>query len=348
MRDLLGVIFPWDDPIALATVTATWGSAPRPLGSHMVFTASGRIAGSVSGGCVEAAVFEEGLDVLASGRPKLVRYGVADEAAFEVVGLACGGSIEVFVCVFGESMQRQRALAIEKDMATATATVIAGADETLGESAQVFDVKMSYLNCMPERASLLQDLAHAGMRKGRSVQIENLGAGIQKVFVDVQMPAPQLIIIGAVHIAQTLVVLAQALGFRVTLIDPRSAFASTERFPTVDQMIIAHPHEALQTLKISCSTALVTLTHDARFDEPALAAALRSDAFYIGALGGRTTSTRRRKHMESLGFGAHELERISGPVGMDIGARSPAEIALATMAEIVAARNVAPAGAWRK
>lgn len=323
----------------MATVTSTWGSAPRGVGSHLASTVSGRIAGSVSGGCVEAAVIEEGLEVLRTGQPKLLRYGVADETAFEVVGLACGGSIEVFVRVLQEHALRARLAAIDEDRASATAIVIDGISGVVGEAAQIFDDGSAWFDCMPEREGVLEELARRSLRGGRSERVEFEDDEARMMFVDVQLPAPQLIIVGAVHIAQALVKLAEQMSFRVTVIDPRSAFASAERFPSVDSLLVAQPIDALAGLKITRSTAIVTLTHDARFDEPALAAALRSDAFYIGALGGRSTSARRRERMSALGFGVGELDRIAAPIGLDIGARSPEEIALATMAQIIAARN---------
>jgi xanthine dehydrogenase accessory factor len=293
----------------------------------------------VSGGCVEAAVIEEGLEVLRTGQPKLLRYGVADETAFEVVGLACGGSIEVFVRALREPELRARSAAIDEDRASATAIVIDGVSGVVGETAQIFDDGSAWFDCMPEREGLLEELARRSLRGGRSERSELDDDEAGAAFVDVQLPAPQLIIVGAVHIAQALVKLAAQMNFRVTVIDPRSAFASAERFPSVDSLVVAQPREALAGLTITRSTAIVTLTHDARFDEPALAAALHSDAFYIGALGGRSTSARRRERMSALGFDASDLDRIAAPIGLDIGARSPEEIALATMAQIVAARN---------
>jgi len=337
VRDIFEQIRDWHEPIALATVTSTWGSAPRGVGAHLAFTASGRIAGSVSGGCVEAAVIEEGQEVLSSGRPKLLRYGVADEQAFEVVGLACGGSIEIFVQRIDEPMLRARLTAIEEDRAAAVALVIDGAADAIGETALMFDDGAAWFSCFPEREGLLEELARRGLQGGRSERVALDDDDARTVFVDVQAAAPHLIIVGAVHIAQALAMMAAQLKFRVTVVDPRSAFASAERFPFVDALLAAHPRDALQTLRITRSTAIVTLTHDARFDEPALAAALRSDAFYIAALGSRRTQAKRLERLAEMGFTAEQLGRIDGPAGLAIGAATPAEIALSILAGSIAA-----------
>lgn len=339
MHDVLQEIRGWREPLALATVTATWGSAPRGVGSHMAFTESGRIAGSVSGGCIEGAVFEEGQEVLRTGRSKLLRYGVADETAFEVVGLACGGSIEVFV---------QRLDADEVDLllrqsddgrAHAVVSVIDGVHHAIGDVVHVGDGDAVLHACAPERITMLTEMAAGGLIEGRPARREIDDDEVRAVFVDVLLPPRQLVIVGAVHIAQALAPLAQTMGYRVTVIDARSAFASAERFPTVRDLRAAHPREALADLTITRSTAIVTLTHDARFDDAALAAALRSPAFYVGALGGRATAERRRERLAALGFTRDEIGRIAAPIGLDIGARTPEEIALATMAQIAAVRN---------
>jgi xanthine dehydrogenase accessory factor len=342
MHDVLREMRTWDEPIALATVTATWGSAPRRVGSHMAFTADGRIAGSVSGGCVEGAVIEEGLEVLRTGRVKLLRYGVADEMAFEVVGLACGGSIEIFVQRLDPGEIALLAQLQDGGRSCARAVVIDGAEHAIGDGVLLGEGGVERFGCAPGRMKLLTELAEQGLADGRSLRREVVDAEVRTVFVDVFLPPPHLVIVGAVHIAQALAPLARTMGYRITVIDARSAFAAAERFPGVDDLRTSSPREALAQLTLTRSTAIVTLTHDARFDDAALEAALRSPAFYIGALGGRATAERRRERLAARGFTPADLQRIAGPIGLDIGARSPEEIALATMAQIVAARNSHP------
>lgn len=350
MLDILPELCNWDEPIALATVTSTWGSAPRRVGSHMAITADGRIAGSVSGGCVEGAVIEEGDEVLRTGRPKLLRFGVADETAFETVGLACGGSIEVFVRKLDPLDVHRIVQLARAHQACSDAIVIDGSSDAIGDRVHVSETGINALNarnsdfrhaaCAPQRQWLLTELANRGLREGRSQRHDVPDdAGVAAVFVDVMLQQAQLVITGAVHIAQALAPLAQTMGFHVTLFDPRTAFASAERFPTVADLRMTHPRSEMDSFPFTPATALVTLTHEERFDDPAIVAALRSPAFYIGALGGRKTAARRRERLAALGFKNTDLDRIHGPIGLDIDAHSPEEIALATMAQIIAVRN---------
>jgi xanthine dehydrogenase accessory factor len=330
---------------AISTVIETWGSAPRTVGAKMALTPSHRIAGSVSGGCVEGAVFEAGVATLESGRPQLLRFGVADETAFESVGLACGGTIEVFVEPLTAALRAFWLRAYVEDIAIATATVVRGPSDAIGHKVMVDgDGALSGGGAGGDAlVAQLRVAAEIALRDGasRRVPLQIAGAGPEpaEAFVDVILPKPTLLIVGAVHIAIALTTLAKTLGFRVIVVDPRGAFGNTERFPHADRIVGDPPRTAFDRLPITRSTAVVTLTHDARFDAPALVRALASPAFYVGALGGRKTREARRARLAAAGLTEAAIARLHAPIGIDIGTRTPEEIALATMAEIVSARN---------
>jgi len=347
MREIIQAIGEWSDqgePVAVATVVATWGSAPRGVGAKLALTPGHRIAGSVSGGCVEGAVFQAGVEVLETGRPQLLHFGVADEMAFEAVGLACGGSIEVFVEPLAPALRAFWQRAVAQDAPIATATVIRGPGSLVG-CKLMLDADGDVQTIGPAqpaelRAQLLA-AAQSALREGASRRLE-LPVGRHaplSAFVEVILPKPTLIIFGAVHIAIALTTMAKALGYRVIVVDPRSAFGNQERFPHADQVINEHPRKAFEGLTITRSTAIVVLTHDARFDDPTLQVALNSPAFYVGALGGQKTRAARRGRLAAAGLSEPQLNRLHSPIGLDIGARTPEEIALATMAQIVAVRN---------
>ncbi|MCS6847227.1 MAG: XdhC family protein [Anaerolineae bacterium] len=347
MREIIEAIGEWSaqgEPVAVATVIETWGSAPRGVGAKMALTPSHRIAGSVSGGCVEGAVFEAGVETLETGRPQLLRFGVADETAFETVGLACGGSIEVFVEPLTPALRAFWQRVFEQDIPAATATVVQGPESWLGYKLML-DADGEVLPAADVRGgavhAALLGAARAALQEGVSRRIELLTAeGLQlTAFIETILPKPTLIIIGGVHIAIALTTMAKAIGYRVIIVDPRSAFGNAERFPHADRIINEHPRKAFESLTITRSTAVVTLTHDAKFDDPTLRVALASPAFYVGALGGKTTREARRRRLADAGLSEAQLSRLHSPIGIDIGARTPEEIALATMAQIVAARN---------
>ena len=292
----------------LATVLETWGSAPRAAGSQMVVDGAGLMEGSVSGGCVEGAVVAEAGEVLRTGVPRVLSYGVSDADAF-AVGLACGGSIRVLVePVAGfEAVLEGLVAARAAGRAVALVTGLDGFQRRLvwpGEDTAV-------------DARLRSD--RSGVDEGRFVAVHN--------------PPLRLIVVGAVHIAQALVAMARTCGYRPVLIDPRGAFGAAARFPG-EVIIEDWPDEALALLAPDGRTAVVTLTHDPKLDDPALAAALRSAAFYIGCLGSKRTHAKRVERLVALGFTDMEIARLHAPVGLDIGALSPAEIALSVMAEI--------------
>jgi xanthine dehydrogenase accessory factor len=339
MRDILPDLDNWraeNKSIALATVIQTWGSSPRRAGAKMAITPDGGIAGSVSGGCVEGAVFEEGVESLKVNRPKLLHFGVADETAWEV-GLACGGSIDVFVKPLDVELFKTLRSAIVEEQPAVSVTVVRGSDELMGREMLVIDDEHVFGTLNPELDALILKPAKEAMAQGASHRVM-LNEEVE-VFMDTILPPPTLIAVGGVHIAVALVALAKTLGFRTVVVDPRSAFGNEARFAHVDQLIQSWPQEAFQQLPLTRSTAVAMLTHDPKLDDPALKIALPSLAFYVGALGSATTQAKRRQRLLDDGVSEAHLNRLHGPIGIEIGAGTPEEIAVSIMAEIVAARN---------
>jgi xanthine dehydrogenase accessory factor len=292
----------------------------------MALTKDARIAGSVSGGCVEAAVVEEGLEVLETGTPKLLRFGIADDTAWNV-GLTCGGSIEIFVEKLDEALFQGLSDSVDKRRPLARAVVIQGTG--LGRSVLVRDGATA--TTVTEAAAL------RALERGQpDVITAEDGA---EIFLDVELPAPTLVMVGGVHISIALTAMAKSLGYRTIVIDPRGVFGSEERFPHADELVQEWSDEGLAAVGLDRSSAVATLTHDPKIDDPALLVALRSPAFFVGALGSRKTQEKRRKRLLDRGLTEAELSRLFAPVGLDIGARSPEEIALSVMAQIVAVRN---------
>ena len=344
MREILADINRWgieDEAIAVATVVQTWGSAPRGVGSKMAMTAQGRLSGSISGGCVEGAVVTAAEEVLKSGAPQLLHFGVADETAWEV-GLACGGTIEVFV----EKLTKQvldfwnEAATDQKAISTATVlrtgTEPAGAKLLMAESGAHVAMDLKH-------AAGIADAALRALQLGHSERVTlNAPHAVLDVFIDVQLPSPQLIMIGAGHIAIALDGLARAIGYQTVVIDPRGAFANRERLPNVGALYEEWPEDALKKLTLSRGTAIAALTHDPKIDDPALIAALNSNAFYIGALGSKKTHAGRMERLTQGGLSSDQLARIHAPIGLEIGASNPEEIALSIMAQIVQVRHAHP------
>ncbi len=312
--------------MALATVVATWGSAPRPVGSHLAINDEGAFGGSVSGGCIEAAVIAAGVEIIADGRPRTLAFGVADETAWSV-GLPCGGKVRVFVEPVGSWLADLQALRRERRAAARLIDISSGAHALVTAESVVGDLAVEGPVLAEARSLLVGD-------ESRPLSSQP-DAGF---FLRSYGPPWELVIVGAVHIAQALAPIAAAAGFAVTVIDPRSAFAAVDRFPGV-RVVAGWPDRVLAQSPPGAHTALVTLTHDAKVDDPALTAGLRSQAFYLGALGSRRNHERRLERLAAAGFGPADLGRIAGPAGLDIGARTPAEIAIAIAAEIVAARR---------
>lgn len=309
------------ESVALATVIATWGSSPRRPGSKLATNSAGEFVGSVSGGCIEGAVIQKARDVIASGEPATLEYGVTDEMAWEV-GLACGGRVEVFIELAGDlealldARREKRPVGLVTDLVSGARRIVepAGDDPMAAEVAEAL--------------------------RGDRARIVESGTG--RLFVEPQNPPLRMIVIGAVHIAQPLAAMASSAGFAVTVVDPRSAFATPARFPGVE-LRDGWPDEELEALSIDARTAIVALTHDPKIDDPGLEIALKSPAFYIGALGSNKTQAGRRERLAAAGFDPEALDRISGPVGLAIGARTPAEIAVSIVAEVIRTLRRPPA-----
>lgn len=306
MREVLAELNEWTEAgedIALCTVVETWGSSPRPLGSKMLATRSGKMAGSVSNGCIEGAVFEEAQKVLKSGRPKIAAFGVADDVAFEV-GLACGGHIEVFIQPLAAAHRELIAMLNRDEAATLRTDLVSGAAELVRGTASGVE---------------------GARREG-------------DVFVEPFRRPPHLVIIGAIHIAIPLHRLAKVMGYRVTVIDARAKFATAERFPEADELVVAWPDEAMSRLTADNSTYVVILTHDPKFDLPALRSVLGKEAGYIGAIGSRKTNQKRFDALRAEGFSDEQLAKVHGPIGLDLGSRGAEETALGILAELTAVR----------
>lgn len=296
---------------ALATVLETWGSAPRRAGAQMVVSGEGEMMGSVSGGCVEGAVVVEAMEALGDGVSRVLEYGVSDGDAF-AVGLACGGTIKVLVEPVGVTMPES--LLAEMVQARATRTPTAYVVDL-----QSWERRLDYTGHQSRFA-----LDRTGVEEDR------------RTFVAIHNPPLRLLIVGAVHIAQALVPMARIAGYDPFIIDPRGAFGSEARFPG-EKLIGEWPDEALSNVGLDTRSALVLLTHDPKLDDPALHIALNSEAFYIGALGSKRTHASRVSRLTDAGFSSEQIARIRGPVGLDIGAASPPEIAVSILAEMVQA-----------
>lgn len=302
--------------VALATVVQTWGSAPRQPGAQLAIRADGTMMGSVSGGCVEGAVVFEAMEALQDGKPRLLTYGVADDLAFEV-GLACGGTIRILVEPIGPD-----APALHPDM-LADLVAARAARQPL---ALLTDLDSFTRQLVGPDALGLADRFRA----------DRSGPDEAGQMITVHNPPLRLVIVGAVHIAQALVPMARLAGYDPVVVDPRDAFASDARFPGVT-LLRDWPDEALDALGPDARTAVVTLTHDSKLDDPAIIAALRSDVFYLGSLGSTRTHAKRLDRLRSEGLTDTDFARIHAPVGLNIGARTPSEIAVATLAQITLA-----------
>ena len=291
---------------AMATVVETWGSAPRPVGSQLAISGEGEIQGSVSGGCVEGAVVVEALEALEEGGSRVLTYGVSDDEAF-AVGLACGGTIRVMVEPVAE---------IGEDL---LADLVAARQARLPVAYVVDTETWSRRLAGPDAWAERFRMDRSGFEA--------------ETFVAIHNPPLRMVIVGAVHIAQALTGMARLAGWDVTLIDPREAFGSEARFPGET---ISHdwPDAALEAHGLDTRTAVVTLTHDPKIDDPAIERTLRSDAVYLGCLGSTRTHAKRVARLEAAGFGESDIARIHAPIGLPIGARSPGEIAVAILAQI--------------
>ncbi len=296
----------------LATVVQTWGSAPRPVGSQLAVSGTGEIQGSVSGGCVEGAVIVEALEAVEDGKSRLLTFGVSDDEAF-AVGLACGGTIRVLVEPVGQAVSEE-VLADLVDKRAARTPV--GYVVNTG----TWERKLVSREDYPER-----------FRGDRSGFEED-----EQTFVAVHNPPLRMVVVGAVHIAQALVPMARLAGYDPLIIDPRGAFAQEHRFPGED-IREDYPDEVLPDYGLDTRTAVVTLSHDPKIDDPAIEAAIASECFYLGSLGSTRTHAKRVDRLKARGYSDDQIARIHAPVGLDIGSKSPAEIAISVMAQITQA-----------
>ena len=303
-------------PVALATVLSTWGSSPRPAGSQLAITDRGAFAGSVSAGCVEAAVVEEAATILAGGAPRLLQYGVSDERAWSV-GLACGGRMEIRLEAADPGLLAPLLADLAARRPAAVVTRLPDGPSRLlhpGEAAPPLDALV--------RRALARDAS--GPADGPD----------GPVFIRAYPPPVRVAIVGAVHIAQALAPMARLAGYHVAVVDPRSGFATPERLPGVE-LLAEWPDAALRRLEPDARTAVVALSHDPKLDDPALLVALRSEACYVGALGSRRSHAARLERLRAEGLDEAALARIRGPIGLDLGAESPGEIAASILEELV-------------
>lgn len=308
--------------VALATVVQTWGSAPRPVGSQMAINEKAEFSGSVSGGCIENFLISEALDVIEEGTPQLFEYGISDDEAREV-RLACGGTIRVFV---------------EPAVAPGLLDTLAGST-AVARVIDLTDGRWTMVGTSAEGGTLPLDAAakKTAQRMLGEGQSGVLTGDSEGLMVVAHLPPRRMFVIGAVHIAQALVPMAVAAGFGVTVVDPRPAFSRSSRLPETD--ILSDPVDtAMEMLAPDSNTAVVALAHDPLLDDPALIAALNSPAYYIGCLGSKRTHAKRLERLRGAGLGEDLLARLHGPIGLDIGGRSPGEIAVSILAEVVAAR----------
>jgi xanthine dehydrogenase accessory factor len=309
-----------DGRVALATVIGTWGSAPVGVGGQMVVAKDGKFEGSVSGGCVEGEVIAEAEEIMAGGPPKTLEFGVADETAWQV-GLPCGGQIKVFV----ERLEKGDGLPL----------VMRALDARLNRRGIVVRTRLKdgrhEVFGRDERSA--DETIRQRFDSGESELIETPEG---EVFVHAMVPPARVLIIGATHIGQVLAQLVRIAGYEVVVIDPRTAFAAEARFPGI-RLDTEWPQDTLPRIGLDAYTAVVALAHVGHIDDEALKLAMRSDCFYIGALGSRRNHAKRTERLKAAGFSEEEIKRIHSPVGINIGAQSPQEIAIAIMAELVLA-----------
>jgi len=335
VRELNDILDRWraaGESIAMATVIRVDGSAPRGEGAKMLVTRSGKIEGSVSGGCVEGAVADEAQSVLANGDPKTVRYGINKNMMWDV-GLSCGGAIDVYI----ESLERGKVPAFDEGVVLCT--VVEGPDRkgerlraALGDDDEWrLDGSLGSVTSDEELLGSVENAAKSGASRVRNI-------GSYQVFIDPQIPESRLIIVGAVHIAEALCAFASRAGFSVTVVDPRERLNNRERFPDASSLVVEWPQDALPALRIDENSYVAVLTHDEKFDDPTLDFAVRRSPRYVGAIGSKKTQALRRQRLIDAGIAMGSIDRLHAPIGLDIGAETPEEIAIAILSEMIAAK----------
>ena len=328
MRDVLETLERWSSDglkVATATVVSTERSAPRDPGAVLAVSEQGEVIGSVTGGCVEPAVYEEAQSILAGGQPRLLEYGIADDEAFEV-GLPCGGTVHIFVDALDAALVPRIAEAVRAEQPIALAVTVSG--ERIGEK-RLVHTDDSPDGELVERARELLSRGETGV-----VTVDG-----DDVFVSSFAPRPRMYVFGAIDFASALASLGRYLGYRVTVCDARAKFVTPERFPDVDELVVDWPDRFLASAPVDGRTAICVLTHDNKFDVPILKAALESPAGYIGAMGSRRTTERRNERLLEEGVNEEQLQRVHAPIGLKIGSRSPEEVAVAIGAQIIAVFN---------
>ncbi len=346
MQELVTAIEKWfgqGKQVALAMVVNVKDSAPRGMGAKMAVSSAGEMEGSVSAGCVEGAVVQEALQVMKTCKPVLVKYGISDEQAFSV-GLSCGGTIEVFIRPFFEADLNEIRPYLASGRFFAQGVVLDGANA--GKTGTVYPEEDLITRLGMDEYRLPEDITQAGLfHEQQNKRIELQGGEKPATLFFNLFPLPsRLIVVGGVHTAISLLRMAKTFQFQTILIDPRKAFANRDRFPDVDELITEWPQEALPHLNLDEGCYFVTLSHDDKIDMPAAEFACKSKARYIGMLASRKNAARRREILLTDGLSEEQVERIHSPVGLNIGARGPEEIALSILAEMVAVRNGANIG----
>lgn len=332
MREIARELRDWaDQPYAIATVIGVRGSAPRPPGATLAVDAEGRALGNVSGGCVEGAVYELACQALTDGHSVRTVFGYSDDEAF-AVGLTCGGEIEVLVRP-ADALDRQVARASEP---LAVARIVAGPPELLGRGIAVLPDGVSGSVGDPALDAAITQRARTALDLGVTGRAR---LGEVEIFTDVWASRPELLIYGAIDYAAALAHVGAFLGYRVTVCDARAVFATPERFPAAHEVVVDWPHRHLARTATDARSAVVVLTHDAKFDVPLLVEALARDCGYVGALGSRRTDAKRRERLRAAGVSEERLSVLRSPIGLDLGARTPEETALSIAAEIVALRT---------
>jgi xanthine dehydrogenase accessory factor len=340
MKDVMEVVEDWvgeGDPVALATVVDTKKSAPQPPGTKMAINNAGKMAGAVSGGCVEGQVVQVAEGILRGGDPQLLDYGIADEDAWDV-GLPCGGEISIWVETYEDAGLQGRFRELGRRGGRGALTTVLEGPENVGAKLLLLEDGTSQGTLEdPELDAAAVRRAASAMWSERSELYE---VGETKLFVDVVAPPPRLIIFGAVDFAAQLAASAKLAGWRTFVVDPRKRFAAPERFPEAERVIAAWPDKALEELGgIDRATSIAVLTHDPKLDDAVLKIALRSEAQYIGAMGSRRAQEKRRERLLAEGLTDEELGRLAAPIGLDIGALTAAETAISIMGEITAVRR---------
>jgi xanthine dehydrogenase accessory factor len=355
MIDILDTLERWlgeGRRVAIATVVEVEFSAPRDPGAAMAVNDRGEVTGSVSGGCVEGAVYEEAQDVLRTGRPRLVTYGISDADAISV-GLTCGGTIHIFVELLDDELLDEIARAVREDAPIVLTIGLDGPSlgrhRILRGSRDEAHGTMGNAGLDHAVTAEARALLAAGDTVVRAFGRDGEPTGVDlRVFIRSFSPKPNMYIFGAIDFTRAMVHVGKDLGYRVSVIDARPVFATRQRFPHADDVVVAWPDEFLAKAQVDERTAVVVLTHDPKFDIPLLQVALQTPAAYIGAMGSRRTHSERVERLRAEGVPEDQLARINAPVGLDIGARTPEETAISIAAEIIAMRSGRKGGSLSK